>query len=685
VRDSRTGIYPAWLLLWALAAIALVFLLQPAAGWRDGPEFVDSAWVLGIAHPAGFPLYQALAWMLEQLPLADVVLRNHLFSTLFTMLAAVMLFYAALSFARILTKTEIHDLDRVYIHAAGWISLCWLAMPPQLENAIQSEAYSLHAFFTFLISKLLFDFLYTKEAKYYVLAAFLAGVGAGNHITLGVFIFALVIVLGVYRHIGDAARRASAGFVAGIWGLCVYLFLPVRSLRNPSFDWGNPESLQRFWNHVSDKKDASNHLGAAYDLTEGFVEPLIGQGLALSEWLGVAGLLLLLGGWLLLLYRHPRPALMVLSWVLFLFLFFMGWTSGTVLTGALGMLLLGFMPFVLMLAEAMHARDVWKKHVALTCFILAAGYIFLNGYHASIGFLGKRADYLPKETVESELLALPYRATVMAALPWFQLRGLADIEVMRPDVSILSLGDVISPHYFKPLEPGQIPLLNFPEIALPRTGEPDDESVSRFLQQLVHRNQDRSKFYVTIEEGFLGAFIEHIVADKGMWAAVAPYEVKQNNCVDIRDAIYSSLGRMLEENGALEDSEAVSSLKFPYYAWLYTILGKPPHCTGLASGMLRWWMRWLARSHQVPESAIYNDMGVIYVKHGYHRGARVMFQIAHDTGSTEGGMNLAHLFYAHRQYAKAAEIYRKVFLANGDAEAIRRYRDAMRQAAGADK
>ena len=30
-------------------------------------------------------------------------------------------------------------------------------------------------------------------------------------------------------------------------GLSVYLYLPVRSLKNPQLDWGNPENLHNFW------------------------------------------------------------------------------------------------------------------------------------------------------------------------------------------------------------------------------------------------------------------------------------------------------------------------------------------------------------------------------------------------------------------------------------------------------
>ncbi|RMD62041.1 DUF2723 domain-containing protein, partial [Candidatus Parcubacteria bacterium] len=227
--------YPFWLLLlWMFAAAILPWLLQPAAAWRDGPEFVVAAWGLGIAHPAGYPLYQSIVWLFEQFPLGDIVLRNHAFSAMFTLAAMVLLYEMAIAFVRLLAGE--YNMRGIR-HVAGWVSLCWLVMPAQMENAVQSEAYSLFAAFTFLVAKLLFDFLRTRKLRYYVLASFLAGVGCGNHVMLGAMLFPLMLVLGVETHFRTAIRTAVAGAAAGLWGLMVYLYLPVRSRREPSFDW----------------------------------------------------------------------------------------------------------------------------------------------------------------------------------------------------------------------------------------------------------------------------------------------------------------------------------------------------------------------------------------------------------------------------------------------------------------
>ena len=297
----------------------LGLFIQPSAGWRDGPEFTVSTWVLGISHPAGFPLYQSLGWIFEQIPLADITVRNHAFSTIFTLVSALLLYLVALSFLQYLSRgaTASH-MEKIL---AGWVSLCWMVMPAQLENAVQAEAYSLHAGFSFLICKLLFDFMRTREARRYVLAVFIAGLGAGNHAILGVFIFPFIIVLGVYTNLVHALRIALAGVAAGAWGLLAYLYLPVRSLREPSFDWGNPETWSRFWTQVLDRKDASGRFSELSETSSGSTEIFYSHFMVMQEWFGIFGLALIFAGWLWLLVRHTRFAFLSLTWIAFLFFF----------------------------------------------------------------------------------------------------------------------------------------------------------------------------------------------------------------------------------------------------------------------------------------------------------------------------------------------------------------------------
>src|SRR5688572_14864417 len=73
----------------ALVALALyVATLQPGFGGpEDTPKFQFLGYVLGTAHPPGYPLYVMLSHLFVQLPLGTVAYRANLFSAVMAALA----------------------------------------------------------------------------------------------------------------------------------------------------------------------------------------------------------------------------------------------------------------------------------------------------------------------------------------------------------------------------------------------------------------------------------------------------------------------------------------------------------------------------------------------------------------------------------------------------------------------
>jgi len=85
----------------ALAAgvvpLALYLLtLSPTVNGGDSGEFITVAWVLGVAHPSGYPLHTLLAKPFTLLPLGSVAWRVGLLSALCDAGAAVLLFRAVM-------------------------------------------------------------------------------------------------------------------------------------------------------------------------------------------------------------------------------------------------------------------------------------------------------------------------------------------------------------------------------------------------------------------------------------------------------------------------------------------------------------------------------------------------------------------------------------------------------------
>jgi hypothetical protein len=68
------------------AASFLLYLktLAPTLLMADGAEFQFASYLLGIAHPTGYPLYLILGWLWSHLlPLGDVAYRINLLSAVF--------------------------------------------------------------------------------------------------------------------------------------------------------------------------------------------------------------------------------------------------------------------------------------------------------------------------------------------------------------------------------------------------------------------------------------------------------------------------------------------------------------------------------------------------------------------------------------------------------------------------
>ncbi len=667
--------YPAWLILtWGLCATLLPWLVEPAASWRDGPEFVVAAWGLGISHPAGFPLYAALAWAAEQFPLADIVMRNHAFSALLTLVSGVLLYEAALSFLACLKRNE--TIARHERGLAGWVSICWMLMPPQIENAIQSEAYSLFAAFAFLICILLFDFLRTRDIRRYVLAVFLAGLGCGNHAMLGVFLLPFIIAIGVHTHLRQAWKTAASGLLAGTWGLMVYLYLPLRSRNEPSLDWGNAETWQGFWRQVLDEKDASTHFSTVGHTVS---DAIFAQTAVLGDWLGLAGLLLIACGWIWVMIRHFRLAWVSLSGALFLFVFFIDWTSGTVLTAAFGIILLGAMTALKMILDLTYARF---RRAGLTAAAMLAAMVFLSLYQNALHFVAGKAAYLPSELVRTQLLNLPYRATVLAGPSWFHLLGLQNLEGLRPDVTVIGLGDVISPQYFRPLRPRHIPLLKYPQTALPLNGAPSVAVKTRFLRELLSGNTDRSRFYLDMDEDYLHVFIHYLAPSGAFWWAPLSSRVVHNDCRTLQSAFSDSLSAMLAEKKTISDPEFGQFLQHGYFSWFKLATNRQPQCVHTAEGMLKWWLHWM-RGTALKPGVLENDMGVVFARIGHARGARVMFQLAEHAHNDDGAHNLALWLLRHGERKKALRHFRETFLRYGDTRSFIAYRNMIHAETGA--
>ncbi len=223
----------------ALLAMAL-FALYTAGASRtiyvgDSGELVTAVHLLGIPHPSGYPLYVLLGklWTLA-VPFGSVAFRMSLFSAATAALACAGLYLVG-------RKLSLGGLSAL-------VAALVLAFSPSFwSQANIQRVYSLNALFVVAATLLVCCFWREKRSRHLIGALFLCGLGASNHLFMGIYATCLFVVVVVSDR--TLLRRPGllvASGAAFLVGLVPYAYLPWRSRANPRLDWGDPESLDGF-------------------------------------------------------------------------------------------------------------------------------------------------------------------------------------------------------------------------------------------------------------------------------------------------------------------------------------------------------------------------------------------------------------------------------------------------------
>jgi len=228
----------------ALFVAALPFAVYAIGACRtayvgDSGDLLTAIAVLGIPHPSGYPLYVLLA---------------KLWSVVFFFLPlpwSVSLFSAACAAAAsgVLYRTARESgAGPLPSTGAAWL----LAFGPSYwaEANIQ-RVYALNALF--LALALFFALRWRRERrdKDLIAGAFVCGLGATNHLEMGVAGIAIgIFVLATDPGILKRWRLVAVCVFAAAAGLLPYVYLPLRARAHPLLDWGHPVTPSNFFKVV---------------------------------------------------------------------------------------------------------------------------------------------------------------------------------------------------------------------------------------------------------------------------------------------------------------------------------------------------------------------------------------------------------------------------------------------------
>jgi hypothetical protein len=437
---------------WAAALLSFVVLLiylptvAPTVTLRnnggDGGELVRAAWVLGIPHPTGYPLWVLLAHVATWLPLGEPAHRVALLSTLAAVAAIAML---ALAAEELLHQADPKITGRIR-YAGPLIGGAALAFSLLFwQQATIPETYALDSFLIALGLWLLLRWLRGNGVLWH--ASLVTALALANHL-VSLSLLATLVVAVLVRRQRPARTELAAAAAPFLLTVALYLFLLVRARAHPNANRGDPQTLTTLWTQVG--AGEYHHFLTSRSPSQALLE--------LARWPGrlrgqftVVGAIAAVWSLFLIAVRAPRAAAVLVTAVLVDLLIVARdaapaapsylHVSYLVLAMALGAGLL--------ILPATFTSDQRAQQLAggVACLGGAALALFL-AVHTQPA-VNLHGDYTLETTARSDLAAVPPDGLLLTNgdNPLFALWYVQDVLDVRPDVTVWSLNLVLDPWY----------------------------------------------------------------------------------------------------------------------------------------------------------------------------------------------------------------------------------------------
>ncbi|HRY29305.1 MAG TPA: DUF2723 domain-containing protein [Elusimicrobiota bacterium] len=439
---ARTRRVLPFVLFLAFWGFHLHFAGGTVVPYRDSGEMVTDAHTLGVAHPPGYPLYVLLGKVFVQSGWGNPAYRVNLLSSLSSAAAETGLF---------LLMWGVTGSAAVAGAAALWATsaIFW-------ELSSVSEMYTLGLLgmvLLFVFVRRISDEHVPRPSRWWPAAAFLFGVGCGVRTDFLLLSPALAYLC--WRRGGWRILFPALG--AAFLGLTVFLYLPLRSARQPWVDWNNPEGLDRFLGSLMRKSHGGtlDLLSKSYALGENFVSEFILYLKTLASdftWVGLP--LAVLGG------GHLRKRLPVFSTFLLinlavfgpLFLFLANMPPNPHAVAIVeAHYAVSHLIVALLMAAGLAAVFRWRGGGKRTTLLLTAAVSALVAVNAAAhrGRGDKRWNLYARDYVGNMLRSsLPGSFGVLREdVPLFAFWERQLVSHQRPDVTIVAQGLAASPWY----------------------------------------------------------------------------------------------------------------------------------------------------------------------------------------------------------------------------------------------
>ncbi len=435
------------------------------------------------------------------MPFGSIAFKVNLFSVFCACLTLAGFYLASLKLLALFFG-EKETLNKVF---AALIPAGFLAYSQVFwHHALMAEVYSLHTLFACALVYLLLTWKQRDDLRYLFAASFIFGISAGNHATMAFFLPSILLLFFCWNR-EKSALRLSLCALFFLVGFSVYAYLPIRSLAEPSFDWGNTETLDGFIGHITDRERAYTHFDGFQDseplawlATKGFLKELFSQ-LSPAVLLGF-----FFGGYLC--FKKSRPFFFFsLLIIVVSAAFFARWEKESYPSYLMALWftslalywvfekLANRRPPGAATGNALRSDDDpgsstrpvrWNQLVVVALFLMIAASAFKNYYRVE-----KSGYYFGESLTNNIFLTIPDRALFVSGLSWFRFFYAQDVMRLRDDIVGMNAYALLLKNPTEMVTPRRFPSLDLPD---PKIVDVEFmESVSDYTQELLDRNFDR--------------------------------------------------------------------------------------------------------------------------------------------------------------------------------------------------
>jgi len=537
--------------IWASSTLVLTWHVGSDVAGGDSGEIGGAAFSLGVAHPTGFALDMLLLRSFALLPLGSIAWRENLGVACISACVVTSLAWLAWWIA------EQQGLGRLPSAAGAGLSACTLlAFHTFVASALAVEVYSTALLLLACAAIVTLPAQRSHRATLWLLF----GLALGAHVTAGWLMLPLVAgdLLATRPEPPVWKRWLTTRFTLFACGAIVIAYLPLASARNTAFDWGDPQTLGRFWRHLSAARIRDAYVHDMFRAQAGAGRLLFAQ-LTEQPWLYVPATL---GA--AYLWRTRRAVVLLMLATLSSDLAYAVWVNPMGIaerqlghtSGALVALFAGVGGA--WSCQWLGGRARWLGRSALVGVAALSAFVLMRSVwlDASDGYaLAERYGS------GSPLLDLAPRAVYLCSTDSACASALFAVyaEGMRPDIAVVPAQHLWDPVVVRRLS-GVLPQ---PPSAAPAAAAAKSTLATRVLQTLVRRSAVRPLSFESWPGPSVGQAASAFDLQHVPWlglAAAGPFAV--SSAVRARDVAHAAHATRAAADSALAELAALETARF---------------------------------------------------------------------------------------------------------------------------